>query len=160
MGSEFIVRLPALSAALAAAAPHRPPLEPAEEPLRVLVVEDNRDAADTLAAAVRSWGHEVQIAYDGMSAVHSAREFRPDAALLDIGLPNLNGYEVARQLKNMPGGDDIQLIAVSGYAQEEDQQRGLEVGIEHHFAKPVDLDVLRELLAREADRLREAPTRP
>jgi CheY-like chemotaxis protein/anti-sigma regulatory factor (Ser/Thr protein kinase) len=150
MGSEFIVRLPVLNPqAVAGAAAHAEPRHalPAQG-RRVLVVEDNRDAADTLAAAVRSWGHQVQIAYDGNAAVRMAREFRPDAALLDVGLPGLNGYEVARQLKELPGQRSIQLIVVSGYAQEEDQQRSLGAGIQHHFAKPVDLDVLRGLLAR------------
>ena len=148
-GSEFIVRLPALvQPAPGADASAEPRFASPERGRRVMVVEDNHDAADTLAAAVRSWGHRVEIAYDGMSALRMAREFRPDAALLDIGLPSLNGYEVARQLRKIVGGEDIQLIAVSGYAQEEDQQRSVEVGIQHHFAKPVDLDVLRELLAR------------
>jgi two-component system, chemotaxis family, CheB/CheR fusion protein len=79
--------------------------------------------------------------------VRAAREFKPEAALLDIGLPVVNGYEVARQLKQLPGCEHILLIAVSGYAQEEDLQRSQEAGIQHHFAKPVDLDVLGELLA-------------
>jgi PAS domain S-box-containing protein len=148
MGSEFIVRLPVHSGAASAPilAAQKRPIE--ERGRRVLVVEDNRDTADTLAAAVRSWGHQVQVAYDGVSAVRAAREFRPEVALLDIGLPILNGYEVARQLRELPAGEETLLIAVSGYAQEEDQQRSTEAGIGHHFAKPVDLDVLRDLLAR------------
>jgi PAS domain S-box-containing protein len=149
MGSEFIVRLPvhASSAPQAIAVAAKRAADP-ERGARVLVVEDNHDAADTLAAAVRSWGHQVQVAYDGMSALRMAREFKPDAALLDIGLPLLNGYEVARQLRTLPGGETMLLVAVSGYAQEEDQQRSMEAGIAHHFAKPVDLDLLNRLLAR------------
>jgi PAS domain S-box-containing protein len=149
MGSEFIVRLPVYSGAASGtilAAEKRPAI--AERGRRVLVVEDNRDAADTLAAAVRSWGHQVQVAYDGVSAVRAGRDFRPEVALLDIGLPILNGYEVARQLKELLTEEEILLIAVSGYAQEEDHQRSAEAGIAHHFAKPVDLDLLRRLLAR------------
>jgi PAS domain S-box-containing protein len=149
MGSEFIVRLPVASGAPAEtpAMPEKPGAV-AESGRRVIVVEDNRDAADTLAAAVRCWGHHVQIAYDGVSALRVAREFKPDAALLDLGLPGLNGYEVARRLRELPAGGQTLLIAVSGYAQEEDHQRSVDAGIAHHFAKPVDLDVLRELLAR------------
>jgi PAS domain S-box-containing protein len=149
MGSEFIVRLPL--AAHTAAGEHRETRaapKALESARRVLVVEDNRDAADTLAAAVRSWGHVVQVAYDGMSALDSARDFRPDVALLDIGLPGLNGYQLADRLKAQFGDDDILLIAVSGYAQEEDLERSLNAGIARHFAKPVDLELLRELLAR------------
>jgi len=149
MGSEFIVRLPVTRAAAAGEAPDTAlRAAVADESRRVLVVEDNRDAADTLAAAVRGWGHHAQVAYDGTSALQAARDFRPDVALLDIGLPGLNGYELARHLVAMYGDDDILLIAVSGYAQEEDMQRSAHAGIAHHFAKPVDLELLRELLAR------------
>jgi PAS domain S-box-containing protein len=149
MGSEFIVRLPiARHAAGGDAASPRASFEDAEPGRRVLVVEDNRDAADTLGAAVRSWGHHVEVVYDGMSAVRIAAEFHPDVALLDIGLPGLNGYEVAARLKETFGDEDILLIAVSGYAQEEDVQRSTSAGIAHHFAKPVDLELLRRLLAR------------
>ncbi len=150
MGSEFVVRLPVArpaGAAGEAASGHRDG-DAMAKVRRVLVVEDNRDAADTLAAAARSWGHEVRVAYDGRQALEAARHFRPDVALLDIGLPGLNGYQVARHLKEMLGEDDILLIAVSGYAQEEDLQRSVGVGIAHHFAKPVDLELLRELLGR------------
>ncbi len=149
MGSEFIVRLP-LAAQTAPAGDQETLKAPEalESARRVLVVEDNRDAADTLAAAVRSWGHVVQVAYDGMSALDSSRDFRPDVALLDIGLPGLNGYQLADRLKALFGDDDILLIAVSGYAQEEDLERSLNAGIARHYAKPVDLELLRELLAR------------
>jgi PAS domain S-box-containing protein len=151
-GSEFIVRLPVFApAAAAAAGSTEPRFTVPGHGRRVLVVEDNPDAADTLAAAVRGWGHQVQIACEGSSALRAARDFKPEAALLDIGLPIVNGYEVARQLKQLPGCEHILLIAVSGYAQEEDLQRSQEVGIRHHFAKPVDLDVLRELLAVEEE---------
>jgi PAS domain S-box-containing protein len=149
MGSEFIVRLPVARTGTGEAASEHRGRDPLEKKgRRVLVVEDNRDAADTLAAAARSWGHEVQVAYDGRQALEAARHFRPDVALLDIGLPGLNGYEVARHLKETFGEEDILLIAVSGYAQEEDLQRSAGAGIAHHFAKPVDLELLRELLAR------------
>ncbi|HEY6863813.1 MAG TPA: PAS domain S-box protein [Burkholderiales bacterium] len=149
MGSEFVVRLPlAEQAAAGSGQDTRKAPEAAESARRVLVVEDNRDAADTLAAAVRSWGHVVQVAYDGTSALEAARDFRPDVALLDIGLPGLNGYQLADRLKSHFGEDELLLIAVSGYAQEEDLERSLNAGIARHFAKPVDLELLRELLAR------------
>jgi PAS domain S-box-containing protein len=149
MGSEFVIRLPV--ARQGAAGDDRDAgrkFDVAEEGRRVLVVEDNRDAADTLAAAVRSWGHQVQVAYEGPSALRAAPGFRPDVALLDIGLPGMNGYELARHLKDMFADDDILLIAVSGYAQEEDLRRSADAGIARHFAKPVDLELLRPLLAR------------
>jgi DNA-binding response OmpR family regulator len=120
---------------------------PVDRGVRVLVVEDNADAAETLADLLRLWGYEVGIAHDGQAAVEAAPGFRPDAVLLDIGLPRMNGYEVARWLRRQSDLGGVLLIAVTGYGQESDRARGREAGFDHHLVKPVDLEVLRRLLA-------------
>jgi signal transduction histidine kinase/CheY-like chemotaxis protein len=138
-GSEFVVRLPLaqaqftqepsatrLSGAPAAAASRR----------RLLVVDDNRDSADTLALLLNAMGHEVKTAYDGPAAIDLAAQYQPQAVLLDIGLPGMNGYEVGRVLKSTRG-DSMILVAVSGYGQEEDRRRSREAGFDHHLVKPV-----------------------
>ena len=112
-------------------------------------VASSKKRGSSRVAAVRGWGHQAQIAYDGVSALQAARDFRPDVVLLDIGLPKLNGYEVARQLRRLPSLEGLAIFAVTGYAQEEDLQRAAEAGIERHFGKPVDLDLLCELLYAE-----------
>jgi CheY-like chemotaxis protein len=92
------------------------------------------------------WGHEVHIAHDGPSALHLAEKERPDVLLLDIGLPGMDGYEVARRLRSTPGFADVKLIALTGYGQEADRQRSSLAGFDHHLVKPVDLEQLRALL--------------
>jgi CheY-like chemotaxis protein len=114
--------------------------------LRVLVVDDNVDAADALAELLRLSGHDVRLAYDGPSAVEAALTFHPAAVVLDLGLPGLNGFEVARHLREHPKTRDAMLIAVSGYGQEEDRRRSKEAGFEKHFVKPLDFQVLSETL--------------
>lgn len=113
----------------------------------MLVVEDNVDAAETLADLLRLWRYQVAVVYDGQAAVEAAPRFRPDAVLLDIGLPRMNGYEVARWLRQRADLGGVLLIAVTGYGQESDRARGREAGFDHHLVKPVDLDVLRGLLS-------------
>jgi len=113
----------------------------------VLVVEDNVDAAETLAELLRLWGYEAEIVHDGQAAVAAAMRFRPRVVLLDIGLPRMNGYEVARWLRRRPDLGDLLIVAVTGYGQESDRARGREAGFDHHLVKPVDLDLLRRLLA-------------
>src|SRR5262245_3781424 len=116
----------------------RPDMDP-RHPLRVLVVDDTRDAADTLALLVRIWGHQPLVAYDGPTALDLARTQAPDVALLDIGLPGgMDGYEVARRIRRLPGLDKVVLVAVTGYGREEDITRCQAAGIDHHFVKPVD----------------------
>ena len=144
-GSAFTVRLP-LSDAVAGQGAGEPPksAEP-PVPLRILVVEDNHDTAETEALLLRAYGHEVQIAYDGPAAIDMARSFQPHAMLVDIGLPGMNGYEVAAKLR----AEDlapVSLIAVSGYGQVEDQQRSRAAGFDHHLIKPVDINTLFALL--------------
>jgi CheY-like chemotaxis protein len=124
------------------------PEQKAGRPLRVLVVDDNKDAAESCAMLLQLHGHEVQVAYDGRSAVVKARLLLPKAVLLDIGLPRgMDGYEVARQLRLMPGMAQALLIAMTGYGQDEDRRRGQEAGFNHHVTKPADPAELQRLLA-------------
>jgi PAS domain S-box-containing protein len=156
-GSEFVVRM-----SVARAPQDRGPQTaggPAAAPARtrILVVDDNRDSADSLAMLLRLTGHEVHVAHDGLEAVGGAEVFRPDVVLLDIGLPKLNGYEVARRIRR-ERGDGVVLIALTGWGQEEDRARSKEAGFDHHLTKPVDLDALQELLAKCAPGRRGSPT--
>ena len=114
---------------------------------RCLVVEDNQDAADSMALLLQLSGHEVEVAYDGASGLEKARSFRPEVVLCDIGLPgSLDGYAVARALREEQEGP-LFLIALTGYGQEEDQRRAKEAGFDVHLTKPADLDELKRLLA-------------
>jgi PAS domain S-box-containing protein len=148
-GSAFIVRLPLPADADVAPKPAAAPAR-SRRPLRVLVVDDNRDAADSLRMVLEmQGGHEVRVAYDGAGGLAATTGFRPDLALLDIGLPKgLDGYEVARRLRVMPGLDKLPLVALTGYGRTEDRKRSAECGFMAHLVKPVDPKVLRDLLAR------------
>lgn len=140
-GAEFVVRLPRVE-------PPTPVHESTAErryisfasfaPQRVLVAEDNADLAESMAMLLRLEGHEVRIAYDGPSALDLADEFRPNAAVLDIGLPGLDGYELARKLRARQYGRGLLLIAVTGYGQPEDHLRSREAGFDVHLVKPLD----------------------
>jgi PAS domain S-box-containing protein len=148
-GSEFVVRLPLLTgppprqqAPEAGAAASRAPAGS----LRVLVVDDNRDSAETMALLLRLWGHEAQPAESGPAALSLAENFRPHAVLLDIGLPGMDGYAVAQRLRALPGLDRPLLVAMTGYGQEHDRRRSREAGFDHHLVKPVEPDILRRLL--------------
>ena len=159
-GSEFVVRLAALPCAPAADVPRNEVRERPEEAggLRILVVDDNRDSANSLALLLEDLGHTVRTAHDGEAALAAAHAFGPDAVVLDIGLPRLDGYEVARRLRAAPapdpetGGAGAQplLIALTGYGHEENRLQAKAAGFDHHFAKPVDLDVLQGLFAARA----------
>jgi PAS domain S-box-containing protein len=145
-GSEFIVRLPIVSSGSAAA----PVIDAnAAAPIgrRILVADDNQDAADSLAMLLEMNGHDVRVAHDGRAALSIAQSFHPDAALLDIGMPQLNGYEVARALRQEPWGAGITLIALTGWGQESDRQKAIEAGFDHHLTKPVDPDALESLIS-------------
>jgi len=115
---------------------------------RVLVVDDNEDAALSLAMMLDVMGYEVRTAYDGLEAVKAADEFRPEAALLDIGLPTLSGYDIARHIRGNRG-DEVLLVAITGWGTEEDVKRSQEAGFDHHFTKPADPDRLRTILLAE-----------
>jgi PAS domain S-box-containing protein len=146
-GSEFEVRLRALQQAPAPPAPSGAP-EPVSvcSGRRVLVVDDNRDAAETLGVLLRTWDLDVRLAYDGPSALKSADSFQPEVILLDIGLPGMDGYEVARQVRRRPGLERPLLIALTGYGQESDRRRSHEAGFDRHIVKPVDPEQLMALV--------------
>jgi CheY-like chemotaxis protein len=114
---------------------------------RILVVDDNHDSALSLAMILSIMGHETRTAHDGEMAVATAESFLPDVVLLDIGLPKLNGYEVAQRIREQPWGASMYLIAVTGWGQEEDRQRSSEVGLNVHMVKPVEASALEKLLA-------------
>jgi PAS domain S-box-containing protein len=151
-GSEFVVRLPILPGAQedgegpAPASRTSPPGRPPRR--RILVVDDNVDAAASLAKVLtRLMGQEVRVAHDGLEALEAADEFRPEIVLLDIGMPGLDGYEVAERLRREPEFEGTLLVALTGWGQPEDQRRSQEVGFDRHLVKPVDPEALRELLA-------------
>ena len=110
-------------------------------------MDDNRDGAETLAILLRLLGYEVQTAHDGRQALVDVQVFRPDLVLLDIGLPGMSGYEVARRLRSEPGAGQTKLVAVSGYAREEDRRQAYAAGFDDYLVKPVDFDLLYKLLA-------------
>jgi signal transduction histidine kinase len=150
-GSEFVVRLPRL---------RRPPAgpdagAPAEadngvRPLRVLVVDDNKDAASSLAMLLQLKGHQVALAHDGPAALDAARAQRPEVVILDIALPGMDGYEVARRLRDEEGTRQALLVAMTGYGQEDDRSRSRQAGFNHHLVKPVDFTDLQKLFAEAA----------
>jgi PAS domain S-box-containing protein len=152
-GSEFVVRLPVANVGSPGAGPsNRGAAEPARSARqRILVVDDNRDAAETLSALLEITGNEVRIAHDGLEAVQLAGECRPDVVLLDIGLPKLNGYEVAQKIREEPWGKGTVLVALTGWGQEEDRRRSQEAGFDHHMVKPVEPEALLRLLTSLAD---------
>jgi CheY-like chemotaxis protein len=145
-GAQFIVCLP-LGEAPAPGAQVPPAARAPARPLRILLVEDNADAAQTLGALLRLDGHEVQIEHSGPAGLAAARRLRPDVVFCDIGLPGMDGYELARALRADPGLGRPLLVAVTGYATEADQQRTAQAGFDHHFAKPVELARLNALFA-------------
>jgi CheY-like chemotaxis protein len=158
-GSEFVIRLPlsieraspgeaqgpeagAPAAAEQPAAPVPPPQR------RILVADDNADARESLATLLELNGHEVYQAEDGTDALERAERYRPDVALLDIGMPRANGYEVARHIRSQPWGRGMVLIALTGWGQESDRRLSQEAGFDNHLTKPVEPLVLDELLAK------------
>jgi CheY-like chemotaxis protein len=118
----------------------------------VLVVDDHRDAADSLALLLRLWGHEPLIAYDGRTALALAAARQPDVILLDIAMPGLHGYDVARRLRQLPGRRDALIWALTGHGRDEDRQSALEAGCDLHLLKPFAPEALRQLLAGVAQR--------
>ncbi|HEV3261493.1 MAG TPA: response regulator [Gemmataceae bacterium] len=148
-GSEFVVRLPASRRPVPEEAPLPPPAAgPAGRPTRVLIVDDNEDAANSLAMVLGLKGHEVFLAYDGPSGLEAARAHRPQAVVLDIALPGMDGHEVARRLRGLEETRDVLLVAMTGYGQAEDQRRSREAGFDVHLTKPVDPSEVQEVLTR------------
>jgi DNA-binding response OmpR family regulator len=115
---------------------------------RILVVDDNVDAADSLAMLLQVRGDDVRIAYDGEEALAAARDFLPNVVLLDIGMPKFSGYEVARRIRDARG-PGVLIVAITGWGQEQDRASAREAGFDHHFTKPVDFEMLLGLLDRE-----------
>ena len=148
MGSEFVVRLPTVLALESEAALGDGHISPTTQSAgrRILVVDDNRDSARTLARLLEIIGHEARTAHDGGEAVATAEAYHPEVILLDIGLPVMNGYEVARTIRRHPWGTDIVIVALTGWGQAEDRKRSKEVGIDHHLVKPVEPQALLDLL--------------
>ena len=157
-GTEFIVRLPLLSAEETlivtphAVAPAPPPIAP----LRILVVDDNQDSAQSMGVLLRLQGHDVHLADAGAVALRVAADHRPDVILLDIGMPGMNGYEVARQLRSQAGFADTLLVAVTGYGRPSDIKQTQSAGFDHHLVKPIDYDKLESLLAATSSRAQRA----
>jgi len=147
-GAEFIVRLPVSSAPMTQEFRGTSAMEgtDASVPRRVLVVDDNSDAATSLEVMLRMLGHETRTAFDGLVGLEVAAEFLPEVVFLDIGMAKMNGYEVARRLREQPWGKHIVLIAVTGWGQAEDRRRTTEAGFDHHVVKPADPLVLASLL--------------
>ena len=147
MGSEFIVRLPALSQCDSnlTAAVHLP--EATVSSKRILVVDDNPDIRETMEKVLTMSGHNVELAEDGLQAVQKILETHPDVAFIDIGLPKMNGYDVARKIRSNSGGADTVLIAVSGYGQTEDKRLALESGFDAHLTKPIDSEDIDKILS-------------
>jgi signal transduction histidine kinase len=146
-GSEFVVRLPAVPAPCVIEpslnGKHSAPTVVGG--LRILVVDDNHDSAHSLALLLEMQGHEVQTAYDGLAALEAVEAFDPDAVVLDIGLPRLDGYEAARRIRARPRLKPLLLVALTGYGHEENRLQAQAAGFDHHLVKPVDLDVLQQL---------------
>jgi signal transduction histidine kinase/CheY-like chemotaxis protein len=148
LGSEFVVRLPILvqfdqrqpapTPVMAARAP---------APLRILVVDDNRDSAHSLAQLLRLDGHDAESAHDGLEAMEASESLRPDVVLLDIGLPKLNGFEVCRRIRQHQWGSQMMLVALTGWGQDEDRRKAKDCGFDHHMVKPVNYQALMNLLA-------------
>jgi CheY-like chemotaxis protein len=144
----FRIALPAhVDASPVGAADELKAMQLTREPRRVLVVEDNADAAETLALILKAWGHEVRVAHDGPEALAAARADRPDTVLLDIRLPGMDGYQVAQQLRREPGLDKAQLVGITGYEQEKDRPQSREAGLDRVLIKPVAPEALQEVLA-------------
>jgi len=144
-GSMFTVTLPMLAGPTS---PTQPQQEGARGPSRrFLVVDDNRDGADSLAMALRFLGDEVRTAYDGAEAVELAEQFRPEIILMDVGMPRINGLDATRRIRTEPWGRDIKIIALTGWGQSHDRERSREAGCDGHLVKPVNLADLDKMLA-------------
>jgi CheY-like chemotaxis protein len=147
-GSEFVVRLPGAPAVRSAA--HEESGDDGNSTsvtsLRILVVDDNCDSAESMALMLKFAGHTVAVAHDGLEGLETAKTFQPHATLLDLGMPKLNGYETAQRIRQQPWGNNMVLIALTGWGQEEDKRRSREAGFNAHLVKPVDQHSLEKIL--------------
>jgi CheY-like chemotaxis protein len=147
LGSEFVVRIPALDAQRAESDDARRAVGSNPSRRKILVVDDNEDAAESLAALLSISGHETRLAHDGPDALQQAERFQPDIVFLDIGMPTLDGHETARLIRQQPWGQQMVLIALTGWGQTEDRRRSKEAGFNHHLVKPADPVVVEKLLS-------------
>ncbi|MEO6423110.1 MAG: response regulator, partial [Candidatus Nitrotoga sp.] len=148
-GSEFVVRLPALPQLINESNIDVVNGEKVTNPtaLKILIVDDNKDASNILAQLMAMLGNEVRVAYDGVQAIQLAGEYRPDVILMDIGMPNMNGYEATRAIRQQPWGTEMTIIALTGWGQIEDRQKSAQAGFDHHLVKPLDFNELTKLLS-------------
>jgi len=146
-GSEFMVRLPLARTRMLERDAHAPEEPAAPAGRRILVADDNHDAAESLAMMLRMGGNDVRTGRDGVEAVTIAQSYHPQVVLLDIGMPRMNGYDAARRIRSEPWGREMMLIALTGWGQDEDKRRAREAGFDHHLTKPVDADELEKLVA-------------
>jgi PAS domain S-box-containing protein len=146
-GSEFMVRLPLARTRMLERDAHAPEEPAAPAGRRILVADDNHDAAESLAMMLRMGGNDVRTGRDGVEAVTIAHSYHPQVVLLDIGMPRMNGYDAARRIRSEPWGREMMLIALTGWGQDEDKRRAREAGFDHHLTKPVDADELEKLVA-------------
>jgi len=153
LGSEFVVRLPAAPVDTETPRVELPAPASPRGSRRVLVVDDNLDAAESLAMLLAFAGHETRKAHDGIEAVKAAEQFRPDVVLLDIGLPVMNGYDACRRLRQEAWGRSMLLVALTGWGQEEDREQSRDAGFDAHLVKPVDLEALLDVIARSTNRV-------
>jgi CheY-like chemotaxis protein len=154
-GSRFIVWLPRVQAPVTEADSAQPALQAAAgDRKKVLIVDDNRDAAETLAMVVELSGHEVHLAHSGTDALLMAQQHQPESVFMDIGMPGMNGYEAAGKLRALPGWDTRVLVALTGWGAEEDRARSASAGFDIHLTKPVDVGAVERLLLADAQGLR------
>ncbi len=149
-GSEFIVHLPLSAESSDDGRPAKKRPRTTTHPLRILVVDDTVDTAEAFSMLLTAYGHDVKTAFDGLAAVEIAAKFAPEAVVLDIGLPGLDGYEVAKRIRQQPAGDKVILIALTGYGQDSDRLKSDEAGFNHHLVKPANFNQLRTILATAA----------
>jgi CheY-like chemotaxis protein len=157
-GSEFVVTLPVLVAETTPEARAEVPAPMVAPSSRVLIVDDNRDAADSLAMLVEHGGHAAFVAYDGAGALEAAERERPDIVLLDIGLPQMTGHDVCREIRKAPWGRTMRVVALTGWGQEDDRRKSREAGFDAHLVKPVDFAKLLEMLAEGTSSPPRAPS--
>jgi len=157
-GAEFIVTIPALPVTAEEVRPTVAPEPLLQKASRVLLVEDNRDAAESLTMLLELLGHRVRAVYDGVAALDAARANIPDVMVVDIGLPGMDGYEVARRVRRDPDLKQITLVALTGYGREEDKQQALAAGFDYHLVKPVSPDALHGVVTRLANGETAKPT--
>jgi CheY-like chemotaxis protein/anti-sigma regulatory factor (Ser/Thr protein kinase) len=149
-GTTFTVRMPALPPAISKALGPAPQPAPFQDARRILVVDDNHDAAESLSELLGTLGHNTRMAHSGPEAVATAVEFHPDLVFLDIGMPGISGYEVARRLRKHPEVSSAILVALTGWGTEEDKRKARDAGFDEHVTKPIDMAAIETVLARAA----------